>query len=155
LIPDHSSAREEFTNIRVTREGKWFTGIKEIVNWKVVSHFKQHLFRDEKGIYIYQTFRQFSEKGYITVEGPLLAVFRVEADKIILDSLDEIGEDAADVIVNTEDELPYVLYPRLRCYASVPAAVAPYFSEVITETAGGFLVYGRPVRREAISSWVK
>lgn len=155
MIPDHSSAREEFTNIRVTREGRWFTGAKEIVNWKVVSHFKQHLFRDEKGIYIYQTFRQFSEKGYITVEGPLLAVFRVEPEKMVLDSLDELVEDEVGVVVNAEDDLPYVFYPRLGCYASVPAAVAPSFSEIMTETPAGFKVYGRLAKRDAITTWVK
>lgn len=155
MTPDHSSAREEFTNIRVTREGKWFTGVKEIVNWKVVSHFKQHLFRDAKGVYIYQTFRQFAEKGYIRVEGPLLAVFRADAQKIFFDSLDELAKDDVEVILNAEDNLPYVFYPRLGCYASVPAAVAPSFSEIMTETGSGFSVYDRPVLQTPITSWIK
>ncbi len=154
MLPDHSSAREEFTNIRVTRDSRWFTGPKEIINFKVISHFKQSLFRDAKGIYIYQTFRAFAEKGYITVEGPLLAVFRVDAEKITFDSLDEVPLAGVDVILNQEDETLYVYYPRLQCYASVPAGVVPYFSEYLHEAADGKHTFcGRPVADRVIDRW--
>ncbi|MCS6972692.1 MAG: hypothetical protein NZL89_06670 [Leptospiraceae bacterium] len=152
-IAEHAGAREEFTNIRVNREGRWFTGDREIVNWKVISHFKQNLFRDEKGIYIYQEFRQFSEKGYITVEGPLLAVFRVDKDKLTFDSLDTLPVATAQVVQNTEDDALYVFYPRLGCYASVPAAVAPDFAELLAEDEGLVLFCGRPVPRIRIEQW--
>lgn len=152
-VPDHSKAREEFTNIRVTRQSHWFTGPKEIINYKVISHFKQNLFRDAKGIYIYQSFREFAEKGYITVEGPLLAVFRVDDQKIILDSLDEISSAEAEVIQNSEDEALYVFYPRLGCYASVPAGVVPYFSAFLQETADGFTFLGNKIGKRLIQRW--
>lgn len=152
MIPDHSSAREEFTNIRVTREGKWFTGVKEIVNWKVISHFKQHLFRDEKGIYIYQTFRQFSEKGYIQISGPLLTVFRVDAENITFDSLDTLPIAEVRVVQNTEDDALYVFYPRLGCYASVTASVAPDFAALLEGEEDPHFA-GKPVTIRAITDW--
>lgn len=152
-IPGHEHAREEFTNIRVTREGRWFTGPKEIINYKVISHFKQHLFRDEKGIYIYQTFRQFAEKGYITVEGPLLSVFRADHEKLTLDSLDSIALSEAQVIQDSDDEALYVYYPRLGCYASVPASVSPDFSAHLSEEGERILFCGRPIETRSIQSW--
>jgi hypothetical protein len=148
----HESAREEFTNILVNREGRWFTGPKEIINDKVISHFKQNLFRDEKGVYIYQTFKQFSEKGYITVKGPLLEVFRIDADKITLDSLDTVALGNAEITVNSDDEALYLRYDRLGCYASVPAAVAPDFAAFIEEEPEPSFA-GRPLRRQPIISW--
>ncbi len=152
-ILQHQNAREEFTNIRVTREGKWFTGAKEIVNYKVISHFKQHLFRDEKGIYIYQTFRQFAEKGYITVEGPLLSVFRADQEKLTLDSLDILPVREAEVVQNSDDEALYVFYPRLKCYASVPAAVSPDFAELMSEEGERILFCGRLIEVKSITVW--
>jgi hypothetical protein len=156
--PDHSVAREEFTNIRISRDrssgaSRWFTGPKEIVNEKVISYFKQHLFRDAKGIYIYQEFRQFSEKGYITVEGPLLEVFRVDAEKITFDNLDEVPTAVVEVVLNSDDEAPYVYYPRLQCYAAVGAGVSSSFSEFLTEAVDGFLFHGKPVPVTKISHW--
>lgn len=152
-ILGHENAREEFTNIRVTRESRWFTGPKEIINDKVISHFKQSLFRDSKGVYIYQTFREFAEKGYITVEGPLLAVFRLDAGNMILDSMDEIALTEVDVVLNTDDESLYVHYPRLDCYAAIPAGVVPYFSEYLTETGDGILFCGREIRKMPVRIW--
>lgn len=149
----HQNAREEFTNIRVARDGRWFTGNKEIVNWKVIAHFKQHLFRDAKGIYIFQTFKQFSEKGYITVEGPLLSVFRADREKLTFDSLDTLPVAEAEVVQNSEDEALYVYYPRLRCYASVPAAVAPDFAALLSEAGGCILFCGRPITQRKIVAW--
>jgi hypothetical protein len=149
----HDAAREEFTNIRVTRDGRWFTGSKEIVNYKVVSHFKQHLFRDEKGIYIYQTFRQFAEKGYITVEGPLLSVFRADREKLTFDSLDTLPVAEAQVVQNSEDDALYVYYPRLGCYASVPAAVSPDFALLLSEEGERILFCGRPIEVRVIDRW--
>lgn len=149
----HENAREEFTNIRVTREGRWFTGAKEIVNTKVISYFKQNLFRDAKGIYIYQTFREFAEKGYITTAGPLLTLFRADAATLTFDSMDSMETAAAKVVIDGEDECPYIFYPRLACYASVPAAVAPDFSQLLSEDDENFRFNGRVVPREIISTW--
>lgn len=153
MQPGHESAREEFTNIRVTREGRWYTGPKEIINFKVISHFKQNLFRDAKGIYIYQTFRQFAEKGYITVEGPLLSVFRIEGDTLIFDSLDSVALKELHVVLNSDDEAPYIYYGRLGCYANVPAGVSPYFSDLLEERGDSFTFCGKPVETLAIAEW--
>ena len=152
-IFQHKNAREEFTNIRVTREGRWFTGAKEIINYKVISHFKQQLFRDDKGIYIYQTFRQFAEKGYITVEGPLLSVFRADEANLTLDSLDTFPVAEAQVIQNSDDEALYVYYPRLGCYASVPASVSPDFAKLLSEEGELTLFCGRPIEVRPITTW--
>lgn len=152
-MAEHQNAREEFTNIRVTREGRWFTGDKEIINYKVISHFKQHLFRDEKGIYIYQTFRQFAEKGYISVEGPLLSVFRADSDHLTFDSLDTLGVAEAEVVQNSDDEALYVWYGRLSCYASVPASVSPDFSAHLSEAGERILFCGRPMEVRSITQW--
>lgn len=153
VFRQHESAREEFTNIRVTREGRWFTGDKEIINYKVISHFKQNLFRDAKGIYIYQTFRQFAEKGYITVDGPLLSVFRIDGATLIFDSLDAVPLENLTVVLNSDDEAPYIYYDRLGCYANVPAGVAPYFSALLEENEDVFTFCGRPVEIRAIAEW--
>ncbi|AFM13251.1 hypothetical protein [Turneriella parva] len=149
----HETAREEFTNIRVARDGRWFTGAKEIINFKVISHFKQNLFRDAKGVYIYQTFRQFAEKGYITVEGPLLSVFRIDGDTLIFDSLDAVPLDELRVVLNSDDESPYIYYDRLGCYANVPAGVAPYFSERLEQQGDLFTFCGKPVELRSIAVW--
>jgi hypothetical protein len=149
----HESAREEFTNIRVSREGRWFTGEKEIINFKVISHFKQNLHRDANGIYIYQTFREFAEKGYITVAGPLLSLFRIDGDRLIFDSLDELPLAQITVVLNSDDGAPYIWYPRIGCYASVPAGVSPYFAELLEEVGDRFAFCGRPVEVRVITGW--
>lgn len=149
----HSTAREEFTNIRISREANWFTGAKEIINYKVISYFKQNLFRDSKGIYIYQTFGKFSEKGYITVAGPLLSVFRVDREKLVFDSLDEITAADADLFVNADDEALYVFYPRLGCYATVSASVAPDFAGLLEDGTEGVRYFGRALTKRKIISW--
>lgn len=152
-VVDHSQAREENTSIRITREGHWFTGDKKIVNYRVVSHFKQSLFRDAKGIYVYQTFRQFAEKGYIAVQGPLLSVFRVDQNEIMLDSLDTLPTATVKIYQNTEDEALYLYYERLGCYASIPAAVAPAFGELLSEDKGVVYFNDKPVTSMAIIAW--
>lgn len=116
-------------------------------------YFKQNLYRDAKGIYIHQTFRQFAEKGYITVEGPLLTVFRIDANRTIFDNLDEVATAELSCIWNTDDEAAYFFYERLRCYASVGAGVAPYFSEFLEETGDGFSFYAKPVEVRKITQW--
>ncbi|HRP69771.1 MAG TPA: hypothetical protein PLY93_09605 [Turneriella sp.] len=146
--------REEFTSIRVTREGKWFAGAKEIINYKVISHFKQNLFCDEKGVYIHQTFHQFAEKGYIIVEGPLLSVFRIDDTTLTLDSLDTMPINETEVIQNSDDDALYVFYPRLKCYASVPASVAPDFSRYLEEEGDGFTFLKKPIERKKIQVWL-
>jgi hypothetical protein len=152
-MDDHAHARSEHTNIRVSLEGRWFTGTKEIVNDKVISHFKQSLFRDDTGIYIYQTFRQFAEKGYITVEGPLLSVFRIDAENVTFDSLDTLPMREAEVCIDEADGNPYLFFPRLQCYASIGAGVSPYFSEFLEESGDGFTFCGKPVKVKSITVW--
>ncbi|MBV6492101.1 MAG: hypothetical protein LDLANPLL_00092 [Turneriella sp.] len=154
IIQEHAHAREEFTNVRVSRAGTWFTGEKPIINYNIISHFKQNLFRDTKGVYIYQTFRQFAEKGYITVEGPLLSVFRVDENILTFDNLDTLPSHSAKIIQNLKDGSLYVFYPRLGCYASVPASVSPDFSLFLEEKVDGFTFCGTLIEKKRIIQWV-
>jgi hypothetical protein len=148
----HESAREEFTNIRVNREGRWFTGPKEIINFKVISHFKQNLFRDAKGIYIYQTFRQFAEKGYITVEGPLLSVFRIDGDRLIFDSLDAVPLENACGFEQRRRSAIYLLRAsRLLCQRSRRGCAV--FFRAARRAGDVFTFCGKPVEMRAITDW--
>jgi len=133
---DHSGAREEFTNITVDEWGRWFTDKKKIINEKILSHFKQNLFRDETGIYIYQTFHEHAEKGYISVHGPLLALFRISDDSFIFESLDEQKISETEIILY--GERPLLRVNRLGAWAHISAGVSPYFSERLTEDNGTF-----------------
>ena len=70
--------REEYTDIRIDKNGVWYTKDQPIVNKKVLFYFKNNLKRDSNGIYIKNKFKNLYEKGYIIVRGPLLFGVRLD-----------------------------------------------------------------------------
>ena len=147
----HTGAREEFTQIRIDALGRWFAGEQPIINEKVLSHFKQNLFRDEKGIYIYQAFHEHAEKGYILVQGPLLALFRIERDLFIFESLEKQKISETEIILY--EEHPLLRINRLNAWANILAGISPYFSEKLTEKNEVFYFAGLQIPCEKNIKW--
>ena len=129
--------REEFTRIRVDPSGKWYTGNLRIKNEKVLGFFKKNLHRDEKGIYIYNTFGEFSEKGYIKVGGPLLKVVELDQNQFTLEN-GEIILSTNSEIISDEGLTPYLRIPSLGAWASLSSYAAVKFGEFTHESGEGF-----------------
>ncbi len=49
----------------IDETGDWYFESNKIINLDVLRYFKQQLNRDTEGYYIYNSFRNFSEKAYI------------------------------------------------------------------------------------------
>ena len=108
--------REEFTDIRISRTGKWYTRSLPIQNNKILQYFKSNLRRDEKGIYIHNTFGEFSEKGYIQVEGPLLKVLDINSNGFTLENKEFIANEKVKLILDGQ-MIPYLYIPQLKAWA--------------------------------------
>ena len=76
--------REEYTDINIRENGEWYTGNRKIINTNVLDYFQSNLHRDEKGIYIFNRFGEFSEKGYVKIKGPVMPVIDLDQDRFLL-----------------------------------------------------------------------
>ena len=108
--------REEYTDITVRRDGKWYTRDRLIVNQKILDYFKKNLGRDQNGIYILNRYGKFSEKGYCIIEGPVLAVKAVSNDGYILEDESIQPKESARVIFD-EEMMPLLFIERLEAWA--------------------------------------
>lgn len=138
-MPDAISfpPREEFTDIRVAPDGTWYAkGGRKIINRDILRYFKRGLNRDEKGIYIYNEFGPFREKGYIKIEGPpvLVSDFDCDTKKIYLDNDDELTLDSSLNLVMTLEDRPFVFYEKLKTWAGFHRGAFFRFMEVLSKT---------------------
>ncbi|MDX1957519.1 MAG: hypothetical protein SFU98_03045 [Leptospiraceae bacterium] len=74
----HVNAREFDSEIFIDEKDKWIFRGNEITLKEVLDHFKQNLFEDEKGVYIYNTMGNLAEKGYVNLLGFPLHIFNFE-----------------------------------------------------------------------------
>ncbi len=140
----HAGAREEFTDIRVDGRGVWYTGNRQIVNEEVLRFFRANLYRDEKGIYIFNEFRGFREKGYIRVEGPVMMVEQITGDNLVLSNGRSLSLDSAVLAVDGSG-LPYVKIAGLGAWAGFPARSTHVFADGLQEKGGEFFWRGKKV----------
>ena len=109
--------REEFTDINVDSKGDWFTKDRLITNEKVLAYFKDNLHYDEKGLYIFNRFGRFSEKGYIKVNGPVLKVIRVYEEIFLLENGLQVPIKDVRLVFNAELH-PYLYLSSFKAWAS-------------------------------------
>lgn len=143
--------REEFTDIRVENDGSWYAkGGKKIVNRDILKYFKQGLHRDKKGIYIYNEFGPFREKGYIKVFGPVVQVADFDSKNIYLDNDDTITLEPSLKIVMDSKDRPFVYYEPLQTWAGFLRGAFFRFMDVIghsVEETGERRFYNIPVQQ--------
>ncbi len=129
--------REEFTDIRVDRDGQWYTRDRLIINKRILAFFKTNLHRDEKGIYIYSNFRQFSEKGYIKVGGPILWVTDIMQGNFVLETNAYVPIERCQIILD-DQERPLIFLPALEAWAGLTKNALMQFGEDMKEKDGKF-----------------
>ncbi len=137
-------SREEVTQIRIDKTGVWYTGDLKITNQKILLFFRKNLHRDKKGIYIFNTFGKFSEKGYIKIEGPLLKIIDISKQYLLLNNGEKIVSESAEIILNQE-LTPYLKLPKLKAWAILSSNSAVQFGEIIKESYGVFSWFGSKV----------
>ena len=128
------SPRVEFTDIQVRENGKWYTKNIPIKNQKILHYFKGNIHRDEKGIYIFNTFGRFSEKGYIKVNGPVFKVVDIKENTFLLETGEEVDKEEAKILL-TQDMTPLLKVPRLRAWAIFSRELSAALGDII-ETSG-------------------
>jgi hypothetical protein len=57
------------SEITIDESNRWYFRGQEIIHVFVLDFFRKNLFEDEKGIYILNSYGQFSEKGYVECYG--------------------------------------------------------------------------------------
>lgn len=147
-MPDEVKAhppREEFTDIKVDARGRWFTGRKPIINKGVIAYFQQNLHRDDKGIYVFNRFGPFSEKGYIKVEGPVKMVYRVNDDHFLLLSGEVINFSDAGLVMNSEHR-PLLRLSELQAWAGFDWNTTTQFIDDLSEEGDDLLWRGEVIR---------
>ncbi|MCB1141924.1 MAG: hypothetical protein H7A24_05260 [Leptospiraceae bacterium] len=78
------NTRKFDSEIKISSENKWYYRESEIVLDKVLDFFKENLNEDELGIYIFNQYKQFSEKGYLECEGIPLRILNLEENNELL-----------------------------------------------------------------------
>ncbi len=144
--------REEFTQIRIDRTGAWYTGDLKIINLKILLFFKGNLYRDKKGIYIYNTFGKFSEKGYIKVEGPLLQITDVVEEHFVLENGETIPNQDLEIILD-EKLTAYAKLPRLQAWSIFSSKSAVKFGEIIEEVNDQYFWLGNKIKVSNHIEW--
>ena len=144
--------REEFTQIRIDITGTWYTGGLKIINPKILLFFKTHLYRDKKGIYIYNTFGEFSEKGYIKIEGPLLQIIDIVEDSLVLENKETIFNQDAEIMLD-EHLIPYAKLPRLQVWSVFSSKSAVKFGTMIEELNGQYFWLGNKIKVLSDIKW--
>lgn len=130
--------REEFTFITIDVDGKWFNKEKQIINEDVLAFFKKNLHRDNKGIYIYNTFKGFSEKGYVIVNGPVCRVTDYTGSEFILETSETIARNQVQMILF--DNRLFIEIPRLKAMAIFERNLFFKITEKLVETDEGFFI---------------
>ena len=150
---ENYAPREEFTDIRVDKSGRWFTGSKQIINAQVLKYFRANLQHDDKGVFIWNIFGKFREKGYIKVEGPVFSVSAILDKTFHLNNGQSYSHDSVQLVMTPQEE-PLLAVKALGVWAGFPSRVANEFAEYLTEKEGQFFFKGQPVETREINSWV-
>lgn len=85
------------SQIEIRESGDWYFRDRKLINRRILAYFKSNLHRDEGGIYILNTYREFVEKGYVTIRGPVLSAASVLDDRIVLEDNSEIPFHSLDL----------------------------------------------------------
>lgn len=72
------SVRSFDSEIIIDSSSRWFFRGNEITLDTVLTYFRENLFEDEQGIYIFNTYGNLTEKGYLTCIGYPLRVVNLE-----------------------------------------------------------------------------
>lgn len=128
--------REEYTDINIRENGEWYTGNRKIINANVLDYFQCNLHKDEKGIYIFNRFGKFSEKGYIKINGPVMPVIDLQEGTFLLKGDKKIVFNDAQLILSAA-LVPFLRLSDLGCFAAIPSHIAARLAESFAETTDG------------------
>lgn len=148
----HENAREEFTSIRIAADGSWYAKDKKIINPDVLNYFRKNLYRDEKGVYIYNEFRNLKEKGYISVEGPVDFVKDYDGKFFYLSSGMKIAVEEA--ILARMGEQVYLFIPSLKAWAFFTQKIFLSLIDYLEEKNGELYFFGKKVAFYENMKWV-
>ena len=103
--------------ISITKDGSWHYKKNKIINSKVLEYFKKNLFRDTKGYFIHNQWKNLKEKAYLDfVEASPLNVLSILFDSsqiiIYLDSKEELNVSPKHLVFFAEDYLGVILYKK-------------------------------------------
>ena len=141
---EEGTPRIEFTDIQVRENGKWYTKNIPIQNKKILEYFKKNLHRDEKGIYIFNTFGQFSEKGYIKANGPILKVTDIKKDAFTLETGEEIKKIEAKILLGHK-MTPFLEVPRLKTWAVFSRELSDILGDIIEISGDKYIWRGEEI----------
>jgi hypothetical protein len=145
--------REEYTDINIRENGEWYTGNRKIINTNVLDYFQSNLHRDEKGIYIFNRFGEFSEKGYVKIKGPVMPVIDLDQDRFLLKGDKKILFNDAQLILSAA-LVPYLKLLDLGCFAAIPSHIAARLAENFEEmSTGEFLFEDKTLQIENPIAW--
>ena len=145
--------REEYTNILIDRSGHWYTGDKQIINDHVLHYFRENLQHDEKGVFIWNVFGKFKEKGYIKVHGPVFSVIAINEDGFHINNGHQYSFDQVRLVVD-EKLNPFLALNKLGVWAIFPSKVANEFGVLLEEKNGDFYFKGKIVETQEITEWI-
>ena len=119
-----------FTDIQVKEDGRWYSKNILIQNLRILSYFKKNLHRDQKGIFIFNTFKELSEKGYMVIRGPVLKVTDIEKNLFLLETGETIHKNKAKLVLSQKMTL-LLKIPRLRAWAFFSKELSDSLAEMI------------------------
>jgi len=91
--------REVFSNIEIQSDGTWFHSSTPIINNDILLFFKRNLHVDSKGLYIYNTISDLSEKVYIKVNGPIMSCVGFKDNMFILETGETLLEKKSNLLI--------------------------------------------------------
>ena len=144
--------REEFTHINVRSNGQWYNDDKLIINENVLTYFKSNLKRDDKGIYVHNTFGEFSEKGYIQVKGPIVNVIEITNQSFILENGQALSRKEVILVLDNRS-VPFIYLVDFKAWAGFTKSAMVAFSEDIEERNGELFLQDKVIKQIADIDW--
>jgi len=137
--------------IKINTQGDWFANNVIIVNKDILNYYKQNLHKDQQGIYILNRFHSLEEKVYLQIEGPLLKVLKINKNKLLLESHEEI--DASDAQLVEFHTKIYLKIPSLECWASFSRQALFDLSELLESTEETFFWNKKTIQHVPAIKW--
>ena len=144
--------RIEATGIQVREDGRWYRKDIPIQNRKVLSYFKNNLHRDPKGIFIFNTFKEFAEKGYINIHGPVLKVTDIKTNLFLLETGEAIHRNKARLMMNQKMTL-FLKIPRLGAWAVFSRELSDRLAEMIEMVGEKYIWDGKEIKIATKIKW--
>ena len=141
------SVRTFDSEIIIDSSSRWFFRGNEITLDTVLAYFRENLYEDEGGIYIFNSYGNLSEKGYVTCIGYPLKIVDLESQEnslsFIGDNKSKLSMKETDIFVDPDNRLLVRKKDEKRllyvCSRDVHTRLGDYIED---ENGNFFLKYG-------------